>query len=115
MSITIAVHAGRGLERGVADVARLLAEDGPQEPLLGGEVGLALGGDLPHQDVAGRGRGAPMRMIPSSSRFFTASSPTLGISLGDLLHAPVGVPDLELELLDVDRGEHDRRLIEASR
>ena len=35
------------------DLPGLLAEDGPQQPLLSGEVGLALGGDLAHQDIAG--------------------------------------------------------------
>src|SRR5690606_4324522 len=45
-------HPWRHLERAVAHVARLLAEDGPQELLLGAELGLALGGDLAHQDVA---------------------------------------------------------------
>ena len=34
--------AVRDLERGVAHLARLLTEDRAQEPLLGGELGLAL-------------------------------------------------------------------------
>ena len=42
------------LERGVAHLAGLLTEDGPQQPLLRGQLGLALGGDLADQDVAGR-------------------------------------------------------------
>ena len=41
------------LERGVAHLPGLLTEDGPQEALLGGLLGLALGGDLAHQHVAG--------------------------------------------------------------
>ena len=41
------------LQGGIADLAGLLAEDGPQQALLGGQVGLALGGDLAHQDIAG--------------------------------------------------------------
>src|SRR6266550_2091776 len=36
----------------VADLARLLTEDRTQQPLLGRELGLALRGDLAHQDVA---------------------------------------------------------------
>ena len=43
---------------GVPDLPGLLTEDGPQQPLLGGELGLALGGDLAHQDVAGTDVGA---------------------------------------------------------
>src|SRR5690606_3358354 len=47
-----ALDARRALERGVADVAGLLAEDRPEELLLGGELGLALRRDLPDEDVA---------------------------------------------------------------
>ena len=47
-----ALDAGRAVERGVAHVAGLLAEDRPQQLLLRGELGLALGRDLAHQDVA---------------------------------------------------------------
>src|SRR5262249_28532691 len=41
-----AADARRNPQRAVADVARLLAEDRPEELLLGGELGLALRGDL---------------------------------------------------------------------
>ena len=37
---------------GVADLAGLLAEDGAQQALLGGQLGLALRGDLTDQNVA---------------------------------------------------------------
>ena len=37
-----AFHPGRGLERGVAHVAGLVAEDRPQQPLFRRELGLAL-------------------------------------------------------------------------
>ena len=40
-------------QRGVLDVAGLFPEDGPQQLFFRGELGFALGGDLPHQDVAG--------------------------------------------------------------
>ena len=53
-----ALDARRHLEDGVADVAGLLAEDGAQQLLLGGELGLALRRDLAHQDVARLDRGA---------------------------------------------------------
>jgi hypothetical protein len=48
-----ALDARRHLEGGVFDVPGLVAEDGPKELFLGGELGLALGGDLAHQDVVG--------------------------------------------------------------
>ncbi len=45
-------------QRGVFHLPRLLAEDGAQELLLGGEFRLSLGGDLAHQDIAGLHLGA---------------------------------------------------------
>ena len=53
-------HAGdprRALQRRVAHVAGLLAEDGAQQLLLGGELGLALGRHLADQDAARAARG----------------------------------------------------------
>ena len=46
------------LQGGIPDLPGLLAEDGPEQALLGGQVGLALGGDLAHQDIAGTHLGA---------------------------------------------------------
>ena len=48
--------AVRHLQRGVAHLAGLLAEDRAQQPLLRGQLGLALGRDLADQDVAGHAR-----------------------------------------------------------
>ena len=48
----------RHLEGRVANLAGLLAEDGAQQALLGGELGLALRGDLAHQNVAREHLGA---------------------------------------------------------
>ena len=45
-------------QAGVLNLARLLAEDRAQQPLLGGQLGLALGRDLADQDVAGLDLGA---------------------------------------------------------
>jgi hypothetical protein len=42
----------RDLERGVADLARLLLEDRADQLLLGGQLGLALRGDLADEQVA---------------------------------------------------------------
>ena len=45
-------NARRQFERGIADVGRLLAEDGAEQLLFGRHRALALGRDLAHQDVA---------------------------------------------------------------
>ena len=39
-------------ERGITDFAGLFAEDGAEQALLSGQLGLALRGDLADQDVA---------------------------------------------------------------
>src|ERR687885_409554 len=54
----LALLAVGHLEAGVADLTGLLAEDGPQQALLGGQLGLALGRDLADQHVAGTHFGA---------------------------------------------------------
>src|SRR6266508_836649 len=63
----------------VLDLARLLAEDRPQQALLGCQLGLTLRRDLADQDVASLDL-APTRMMPFSSRSRRLSSPTLGMS-----------------------------------
>ena len=50
--MTMPPTPGRDAERAVADVAGLLAEDGAEELLFGGELRLALRRDLADQDVA---------------------------------------------------------------
>src|SRR4029450_7276075 len=47
-----AALAVRHLQGGVADLARLLLEDGADQLLLGGELGIALGGHLAEDGVA---------------------------------------------------------------
>ena len=42
----------RHAQRGIADFAGLLAEDGAEQTLLSGQLGLALRGDLTNQNVA---------------------------------------------------------------
>ncbi len=54
----LAVLAVGHLHRGVADLAGLLAEDRPQQALLGRQLGLALRRDLADQHVAGPDLGA---------------------------------------------------------
>ena len=53
-----AVFAVGNAQRGVSDLSCLFAENGAQQPLLGGHFGLALGGDLTHKNVAGANLGA---------------------------------------------------------
>ena len=64
---------------GVAHLAGLLTEDGAQEALFGGQLGLALRGDLTDEDVAGGDLGADAddaALVQVSE----GSSETLGIS-----------------------------------
>ena len=92
------------LRRGVADLAGLLAEDRPQQPLLRGQLGLALRGDLADQDVARHHVGAD----PDDAALVEVGEDLLGHVRdvpGDLLGAQLGVPGVDLVLLDVDRGE----------
>ena len=93
------------LEGGVAHLAGLLTEDGPQQALLGGQLGLALGGDLADQDVAGADLGADADDAPLVEVLQDLLG-QVGDVPGDLLGAELGVPGVDLVLLDVDRGEH---------
>src|SRR5713101_3273758 len=100
-----ALHAGRDPQRAVAHVAGLLAEDGPEQLLLGRELRLALGGDLAHQDRARlhlRADADDARVVQVLERLFTDVRDVAR----DLFLAQLGVARDALELLDVDRGEH---------
>ncbi len=93
------------LQRGVADLTSLLTEDRAQQPLLRGQLRLTLGGDLAHQDVAGLDLGAD----PDDALLVEVGEHLLGHVgdvAGDLLRAELGLAGIDLELLDVDRGEH---------
>nr|AHE14888.1 hypothetical protein asmbl_9 [uncultured bacterium] len=92
------------LEAGVADLAGLLTEDRPQQPLLGGQLGLALGRDLADEDVAGDDLGADA----DDAALVEVGEDLLGDVRdvpGDLLGTELGVAGVDLELLDVDRGQ----------
>ena len=94
----------RHLQRGVAHLARLLTEDRAQQPLLGGQLGLALGRDLADQHVAGDDLGAD----PDDAALVEVGEHLLadvGDVAGDLLGTQLGVAGVDLVLLDVDRGE----------
>ena len=97
--------AVRHLQRGVADLAGLLTEDRAQQPLLRGQLGLALGRDLADQDVAVLHLGADA----DDAALVEVGQHVLGDVRdvpGDLLRPELGVAGIDLVLLDVDRGQH---------
>ena len=99
-----AADARRHLERAVADVAGLLAEDGAEELLFGRELGLALRRDLADEDVAGLHLGADAddaRLVEVLEGLFADVRDVAG----DFFLAELRVAGDALELLDVDRGE----------
>src|SRR5712691_279946 len=100
-----ALDAGRAHQRRVADVARLLAEDRPQELLFGRELRLALGRDLADQDVA-RPHARPDPDDAALIEVVEERLAHVGDVAGHLLGAELGVAGLDLELLDVDGGVH---------
>ena len=101
----LAVLAVGHLERGVAHLAGLLAEDGAQQALLGRLLGLTLGGDLAHEHVARLDLGADA----DDAALVEVGQDLLGEVRdvpGDLLGAELGVAGVDLVLLDVDRRQH---------
>src|SRR5215207_6995409 len=92
------------LQRRVADLARLLTEDRAEQPLLGGQLGLALGRDLADEDVAGDDLGTDA----DDAALVEVGEDLLGDVRdvpGDLLGTELGVAGVDLELLDVNRGQ----------
>ena len=97
--------AVRNLQGGVAHFAGLLTEDGAQQALFRGQLGLALRGDLADQDVAGFNLGTDV----DDAALVQAGQDFLGHVrdvTGDFLGTKLGVAGIDLVLLDVDRGEH---------
>ena len=101
----LAVLAVRHLEAGVAHLAGLLTEDGAQQALLGGELGLALGRDLADEHVAGADLGADADDAPLVEVLEDLLGEVRDVP-GDLLGAELGVAGVDLVLVDVDRREH---------
>ena len=91
-------------QRAVLHLAGLLTEDRPQEALLGGQLGLALGRDLADQDVAGAHLGADVddALLVEVLEGLLADVRDVA---GDLFGPELGVARLHLVLLDVDAGE----------
>ena len=97
--------AVRNLQRGVADLARLLLEDRADQLLLGRELGLALGRDLPHEQVARVDVGADANdaaLVEVRERLLRAVRDVAR----DLLVAELRRARVDLVLVDVDRAEH---------
>src|SRR5262249_23276501 len=95
--------AVRHLEARVPDLAGLLPEDRAQQALLRRQLGLALGRDLADQDVTGDDLGADPddpALVQVGEHFLA----DVGDVAGDLFRAELGVPGVDLVLLDVDRG-----------
>ena len=96
--------ARRQAKRGVANVRRLLAEDGAEQLLLRRHRAFALRRDLAGQDVARLDLGADIDdagLVEVAQRFLADVRDVAG----DVLRPELGVAGHHLELFDVDRGE----------
>ena len=91
------------LQGGVADLAGLFSEDGAQQALLGGQIGLALGRDLADQDVAGADLGADGDDAPLV-KVFERVVAHAGDVPGDLLGPELGIAGVAFILLHMDGG-----------
>ncbi len=93
------------LQRGVAHLARLLTEDRAEQALLGGQLGLTLRGDLADEDVArlDLGPDADDALLVEVGEHLLGDVRDVA---GDLLGTELGLASVDLELLDVDRGQH---------
>ena len=95
----------RDLQRCVAYLAGLLPEDGPQETLLRGELGLPLRGDLADQHIARRHLGAHAH----DAQLVEVGEDLVGQVrdvAGDLFGAQLGIAGVDRVLVDVDRREN---------
>ena len=94
--------AVRNLQRGVAHLTRLLAEDGPEKTFFRGQLGLTLGRDLPDQHIAGR----HLSTHPNDAQIVQVSQDLVrqvGDVPCDLFGPQLGISGVDLVLLDVDR------------
>ena len=92
------------LQRCVADLARLLVEDGTEQTLLGAELGFTLRRDFSDEDVAGANLGtdADDASLVQVGQQFRADVRKI---TSDLFLTELGVTGVHLVLLDVNRGE----------
>ncbi len=97
------LDARRAGERGVAHIAGLFAEDGAQQLFFRRQLGLALGSDLAHQNVAVLDLGADAdhaALVQIAQRVFAHVRNVAR----NLLGTELGIAALDLELLNMDRG-----------
>src|SRR5208337_4654032 len=98
-----AFDARRAIERSVANIAGLFAEDGAEKLLLRREGGFALGRDLADEDVAGLDHGAD-----ADDAAFVEVAQERFADVGDIarnfLGAELGVARFDFVLLDMDGG-----------
>ena len=108
--------AVRDLERGVADFSRLLAEDGAQQALLGGQIGLALRRDLADQNITAAHlcTDADDAAVVEILERIVADA---GDVTGDLLGPELRVARIALELFNMNGGVdvlHDQTLVDEN-
>ena len=89
---------------GVTHLAGLLAEDGAQQALLRGQLGLTLRGDLTDQNVAGLDLGADADDAALIKVGHSVLADVRQVA-GNLFGAQLGFAGVNLVLLDVDGGE----------
>ena len=92
------------LERGVAHLSGLFSEYGPQQALFWRQFGLALGRYLADQHVARPDLSADADDAPLVEVLQDLFG-EVGDVTGDLFRPELGVPGVDLVLLDVDRGQ----------
>ena len=93
----------RAVERSVANIAGLFAEDGAQQLLFRRELGFALGRDFADQDVAWLDCGADADDA-ALVQVAQARLGDVGNVARDFFRSQLGVARFDFELLDVDRG-----------
>src|SRR5579884_42289 len=94
-------------QRGVLDLSCLLTEDGAQQALFRGELGLTLGRDLAHQDVSRLNFGPQVHDAALVEILQPLLSHVRDVA-GDLFGTELRVARVYLVLLHVDRGERVR-------
>ena len=100
-----AVLAVRHFQGRIPHLSGLLAEDGPQQPLLCGKLGLSLGRHLAHQNIAcahfrADSDNSPVVQILQSIIAHAGHIP------GDLLGPQLGIPGFCLVFFNMDGGIH---------
>ena len=98
-----AVLAVRHTQRGVTHLAGLLAEDGTEQALLSGQLGLALRGDFTDQNITALDLGADADDA-ALVQVLQCILRDVGDVAGDLFGSQLGVAGLGLIFLNVDRG-----------